>query len=88
MRPPDCFVCHLTLSDVPDEGSTRDYFTLVHFGKWIPPRDADGPNYRTGHPRDSVWFCNDHLPLALDYKDRGIDEGPAAIKTDPRYRAR
>lgn len=63
MRPPDCYVCHLMLREVPDDG--RDYFTLVHFGvteqpKMAPSRVLDSLG-RTGHPRNAMWFCNEHV---------------------------
>lgn len=87
MRPPDCFVCHLTLHDVPDDG--RDYFTLVRFGatedaKLAPSRVMEAAG-RTGHPYNAIWFCNEHLSLAHEYADRDLDEALIAIKADPRY---
>jgi hypothetical protein len=87
MRPPDCYVCHLTLHEVPDDG--RDYFTLVRFGatedaKMGPSRAMEAVG-RTGHPRNAIWFCNEHLPLGRDHADRELHEALAAIKADPRY---
>jgi hypothetical protein len=87
MRPPDCYVCHLTLREVPDDG--RDYFTLVRFGvtedaKMAPSRVMEAVG-RTGHPFNALWFCNEHLPLGHEHADRELDEALAAIKADPRY---
>jgi hypothetical protein len=87
VRPPDCYVCHLTLHEVPDDG--RDYFTLVRFGatedaKMAPSRAMEAVG-RTGHPRNAIWFCNEHLPLGREHADRDLDEALAAIKADPRY---
>ena len=82
MRPPDCYVCHLTLSDVPDDG--RDYFTLVRFGateeaKMAPSRAMDAVR-RAGHPYSAIWFCNEHLPLGRDYENRNVNEALDAMK--------
>lgn len=90
MRPPDCYVCHLMLHEVPDDG--RDYFTLVRFGatedaKMAPSRALEAAG-RTGHPRNAIWFCNEHLPLGREHADREVDEALAAIKADPRYLVR
>jgi hypothetical protein len=58
MRPPDCYVCHLTLHDVPDDAPRRDYFTLVYFGATEEARMAPGramaAQERTGHPSDAA----------------------------------
>ena len=87
MRPSDSYVCHLMLHEVPDDG--RDYFTLVRFGatedaKMAPSRAMEAVG-RTGHPRNAIWFCNEHLPLGREHADRDLDEALAAIKADPRY---
>jgi hypothetical protein len=87
MRPPDCYVCHLTLREVPDDD--RDYFTLVRFGateeaKMAPSRAMEAVG-RTGHPRNAIWLCNEHLPLAREQENRRLDDALAAIKADPRY---
>ena len=83
MRPPDCYVCHLTLHEVPDDG--RDYFTLVRFGatedaKMAPGRAMEAVG-RTGHPRNAIWFCNKDLPLAREYENRDLDDALDAIET-------
>jgi hypothetical protein len=90
-RPPDCYVCHLTLHDVPDDAPRRDYFTLVYFGateeaKMAPSR-AMAAQERTGHPYNAIWFCNEDLPLALEHENRPLGEALEAIKADPRYSA-
>jgi hypothetical protein len=89
MRPPDCYVCRLKLTDVPDDG--RDYFTLVRFGETdrekMAPSRAMAAAGRTGHPNNAIWFCNDHLPLAREHENRHLSDALAAIKADPRYRA-
>jgi hypothetical protein len=64
MRPPDCYVCHLTLSDVPDD--SRDYFTLVRFSategaKMAPSRAMEAVG-RTGHPRNARVLTCRRLP--------------------------
>ena len=87
MRPPDCYVCHLMGHEVPDDG--RDYFTLVRFGatedaKMAPSRALEAAG-RAGHPRNAIWFCNEHLPLGREHADRDLDEALAAIRADPRY---
>ena len=84
--PPDCYVCHLMLHEVPDGG--RDYFTLVRFGAtedatMAPSRALEAVG-RTGHPRNAIWFCNKHLPLGREHAGRDLDEALAAIKADPR----
>ena len=91
MRPPDCYVCHLTLRDVPDDAPRRDHFTLVRFGateeaKMAPGR-AMAAQERAGHPYNAIWFCNEDLPLAREHENRPLDEALAAIKADPRYSA-
>lgn len=65
MVPPRCYVCDLNLRNVPDDGT--DYFTLVCFG---PTQDAKLADTRAmarlglaGHPRNAVWFCNQHVEL-------------------------
>jgi hypothetical protein len=90
MRPPDCYVCHLMLHEVPDDG--RDYFTLVRFGatedaKMAPTRALEAAG-RAGHPRNAIWFCNEHLPLGREHADRDLDAALDAIKADPRYLVR
>jgi hypothetical protein len=90
MRPPDCYVCRLALREVPDDGS--DYFILVRFGatedaKMAPSRALEAVG-RTGHPRNAIWFCNEHLPLGRENADRDLDDALAAIKADPRYLVR
>jgi hypothetical protein len=87
MRPPDCYVCHLMLHEVPDD--SRDYFTLVRFGatedtKMAPSRAMEAAG-RTGHHYNALWFCNEHLPLGREHADRDLHEALAAIKADPRY---
>jgi hypothetical protein len=90
MRPPDCYVCHLMLHEVPDDG--RDYFTLLRFGatedaKMAPSRAMEAVG-RTGHPYNAIWFCNEHLPLGREHADRDLDQALPAIKADPRYHFR
>jgi hypothetical protein len=46
VRPPDCYVCYLTLGDVPDDG--RDYFTLVRFGARSPDHPHIADSARAG----------------------------------------
>jgi hypothetical protein len=81
MRPPDCYVCHRTLRDGPDEGVTRDYFTLIYFGetdqeKLGPPM----PEGWAGHRRNAIWFCNDHAAIAREHENRQYSDALAAIK--------
>lgn len=84
MRPPDCYVCHRTLRDVPDEGATRDYFTLIYFGETsdekMAPSRAMAKAERTGHPYNAVWFCNDHAAIARQHENRHYTEALTAIK--------
>ncbi|HEY3952784.1 MAG TPA: hypothetical protein VGM53_05370 [Streptosporangiaceae bacterium] len=84
MRPPDCFVCHLTLGDVPDDG--RDYFTLVYFGETkaekMAPAQVLADTGRSGHPSNAVWFSNGHLPLAQQHEDRHVSDALDAIKAE------
>jgi hypothetical protein len=44
MRPPDCYVCRLTLHEVPDDG--KDYFTLVRFGATEDAKMAPAGSWR------------------------------------------
>lgn len=80
MRPPDCYVCHRTLSDFPDEGATRDYFTLIYFGE--TEREKLGspvPEGWAGHRHNAVWFCNDHVAIARAHENRHCRDALAAI---------
>ena len=91
MRPPDCYVCHLALHDVPDDAPRQDHFTLVYFGatedaKMAPAR-ATAAQERSGHPYNAIWFCDEDLPLTREHENRPLDEALAAIKADPRYSA-
>ena len=101
MRPPDCYVCHLTLRDVPDDAPRQDHFTLVYFGateeaKMAPSR-AMAAQERAGHPYNAIWFCNEDLPLAREHENRPSTRrwrpsrrtrgtAPAAVGTDPKAR--
>ncbi len=79
MRPPDCYVCHRTLDDFPDDG--RDNFTLIYFGETrqekLGPTRPDG---WAGHRYNAVWFCSGHVAVARQHENRHRDEALAAIK--------
>ncbi len=80
--PPHCYVCGLTISDVPDAGRGR--FTLVSFGPTDNAKMHDSrpmaSQDRAGHPRNAVWLCTDHLALARQHQD--IDTGAALRAID------
>lgn len=67
MRPPNCYVCHRTLSDFPGEGASRDYFTLICFGETEREKSGSArPEGWAGHRRNAEWFCHDHVAIARD----------------------
>lgn len=82
MIPPRCYVCALDLFDVPDDG--RKHFTLIYFGKDDDAKMAHSRQMATlgrdGHPRNAVWFCNQHADIARQYE--GMDAGAALRAID------
>lgn len=79
-RPPVCYVCQLTPSDVPDG---RSYFTLIFFGETgeekIDPTLALVAAEGSGHPYNAVWFCNEHAAIAHDHEDHHVKKALDAI---------
>jgi hypothetical protein len=79
--PPRCYVCGLGLSDVPDDG--RTHFTLVYFGETDEAKLADSRGMarlgREGHPRNAIWFCNQHLALARQHENMETGAALGAI---------
>jgi len=81
--PPHCYVCWLTISDVPDAGRGR--FMLVYFGPSNSAKMRDSrlmaSQGRAGHPRNAVWFCTHHLALARQHQDTDTGAALGAIDT-------
>lgn len=69
MRPPICAVCDKEFG--PDEGG------LIYFKKRPSDIEWEQKMKKTGgigHPPYADWFCGEHYEVALEFKDRTIDE--------------
>ena len=81
MIPPHCYVCGHDGADVP--GPVHEHFTLVYFGETDEAKTHDsgmmGRLCLAGHPRNAIWFCNDHLGLAREHESLETNAALAAI---------
>ncbi|MCB1175467.1 MAG: hypothetical protein KDK39_17965 [Leptospiraceae bacterium] len=75
MKPPICAICDSDFD--PNEGDLI-FFKETAADKIQNERLAQ-PGF-SGHPPNAVWFCARHLPLALRFQDRTLQQALVAIR--------
>jgi hypothetical protein len=86
LRPPNCPVCHRTLSDFPRrEGVSRDYFTPICSGETEREKSGSAqPESWAGRRGNAVRFCHDHVAIARERENGHWGDALAALRHNAR----